>query len=330
MIDHGGGWETQYCHLARGSVRVKSGERVTAGQPLGRVGMSGAAEFPHVHFTVRHENKVVDPFAHKPDPATCGSGTSLWAETLREQLSYRARTVLKHGFAPEPVTQEAIDAGTAGQAAIGPDSPALVAFVRAIGLKTGDVQRLVVKTPGGQTVADNTAEPLDRNKAQVMLYSGRKRPATGWPAGPVPRRLFGRARRRRSCWNRTFPSRSRRDAEGYLLFVTCLRTRRFGAKVPARAEPIDRWCKRHPCAADKSWSPAPTASSARISPRCWSRDGAHVRALAHYNSFNDWGWLEDVAVPRPPRDRAPATSAIRHFVRDAGRRDATPCSTSRR
>jgi murein DD-endopeptidase MepM/ murein hydrolase activator NlpD len=183
VIDHGGGWQTQYCHLARGSVRVKSGERVTAGQPLGRVGMSGAAEFPHVHFTVRHENAIVDPFAHKPDPATCGSGTSLWAETLRESLAYRARTVLNFGFAPAPVTMEEIEAGTAGRAPIGIEVPALVAFVRAIGLKVGDVQRLVVKAPGGQTFADNTAESLDRNKAQWMMFAGRKRPPAGWPAG---------------------------------------------------------------------------------------------------------------------------------------------------
>ena len=37
VIDHGDGWETQYCHLRRGSVRVKAGERVAAGQALGFV-----------------------------------------------------------------------------------------------------------------------------------------------------------------------------------------------------------------------------------------------------------------------------------------------------
>jgi murein DD-endopeptidase MepM/ murein hydrolase activator NlpD len=183
VIDHGGGWETQYCHLARGSLRVKSGTRVTAGQPLGRVGMSGAAEFPHLHFTVRQDRTIVDPFAYRPDAATCGSGTSLWAESLRAALAYRPRSVLNVGFAPAPVTMETVEAGTAGKAPIAGDSPALVAFVRAIGLKAGDTQRLVVTMPDGQRLAENTTPALDRNKAQWMMFAGRRRPPSGWPAG---------------------------------------------------------------------------------------------------------------------------------------------------
>jgi hypothetical protein len=126
---------------------------------------------------------VVDPFAYRPDPAVCGSGTSLWAANVREKLPYRARTVLNLGFAPAPVSMETIEAGTAGREPVGPDSPALVAFVRSVGLKAGDVQRLVVTAPNGQRLADNTAPALDRNKAQWMMFAGRKRPATAWPVG---------------------------------------------------------------------------------------------------------------------------------------------------
>src|SRR5262249_323708 len=71
VIDHGGGWETQYCHLAQGSVRVKVGETVKAGTPLGLVGLSGDTEFPHLHITVRHAGQVVDPFA----PVGTAAGT---------------------------------------------------------------------------------------------------------------------------------------------------------------------------------------------------------------------------------------------------------------
>ena len=37
VIDHGGGWISQYSHLRSGSVRVHPGDRVSAGQPLGLV-----------------------------------------------------------------------------------------------------------------------------------------------------------------------------------------------------------------------------------------------------------------------------------------------------
>ena len=63
VIDHGGGWETQYCHMRQGSLRVRPGERVSAGAVLGQVGLSGDTEFPHLHLTVRKDGRVVDPFA---------------------------------------------------------------------------------------------------------------------------------------------------------------------------------------------------------------------------------------------------------------------------
>jgi hypothetical protein len=44
VIDHGGGWETQYCHLAQGSVRVKVGDAVRAGQARAGGGGGGDKE----------------------------------------------------------------------------------------------------------------------------------------------------------------------------------------------------------------------------------------------------------------------------------------------
>jgi murein DD-endopeptidase MepM/ murein hydrolase activator NlpD len=183
VVAHPDGWETQYCHLAKGSVRVRPGDRVVAGQPLGRVGFSGRASFPHLHFTVRQGGIAVDPFAFEPDAAKCGSGTSLWAPALRKALVYRERTVLNAGFAPAPVTMEQIDAAEVPAEALDVEAPALVAFVRAVGLREGDMQRLAVRAPDGKSIVDHAAEPLDRHKAQILLFVGKKRPASGWEPG---------------------------------------------------------------------------------------------------------------------------------------------------
>jgi hypothetical protein len=183
VVGHRDGWETQYCHLAEGSLRVKPGDRVSAGQPLGRVGFSGHASFPHLHFTVRHRDIAVDPFAFRPDAASCGSGTSLWAPALRAALAYRDRTVLNVGFASAPVTMEQVEAAEVPGEALDVDAPALVAFVRVVGLRAGDVQRLALREPDGQTIVDHAAAPLDRHKAQVLLFAGKKRPASGWAPG---------------------------------------------------------------------------------------------------------------------------------------------------
>jgi Peptidase family M23 len=183
VISHEGEWETQYCHLAQGSVLVRPGDRITAGRPIGRVGLSGKTEFPHLHFTVRHKGHVVDPFAFGMAEGACGGGTPLWTASVRNVLSYQARTVLNTGFAGGPVTMEQIEAGEAERTAPGTRAEALIAFVRAIGLKAGDVQRLSLVGPDNQILADRTENPLDRDKAQVLLFVGKKRPPGGWPAG---------------------------------------------------------------------------------------------------------------------------------------------------
>ena len=182
VIAHAGGLETQYCHMARGSVSVRPGERVTAGQSIGRVGLSGETEFPHLHFTVRRNGHVVDPFAPE-EGGSCGAGAPLWDETAGKVLTYTPGAVLNAGFAPGPVTMAAIESGEARTAGVTPAAPALVAYVRAIGLRAGDVQRLTLTAPDGTVLAENKAPPLESNKAQWMMFAGIRRPASGWRTG---------------------------------------------------------------------------------------------------------------------------------------------------
>lgn len=59
VIDHGGGLETLYAHL--GSMAVAAGERVEAGEEIGRVGSSGWVTGPHLHLEVRQDGRPVDP-----------------------------------------------------------------------------------------------------------------------------------------------------------------------------------------------------------------------------------------------------------------------------
>nr|WP_240979678.1 M23 family metallopeptidase [Streptomyces sp. HNM0574] len=50
VLDLGDGRYALYAHLRRGSLAVREGERVTAGQLLARCGNSGNSTEPHVHF----------------------------------------------------------------------------------------------------------------------------------------------------------------------------------------------------------------------------------------------------------------------------------------
>lgn len=180
VVDHGGGWETQYCHLAKGSIGVKVGDAVAAGAPLARVGLSGNTEFPHLHFTVRQNGQIVDPFA--PDArAACGPQPGLWRADAAAKMSYRAGAVLNAGFTDGQITMEQLEAGGLRPATSA--SPILVAYARGIALLPGDEVELEVKGPDGATLARSRGKPLQSWRAQDMIYVGKRRPATGWPPG---------------------------------------------------------------------------------------------------------------------------------------------------
>jgi len=59
IIDHGGGWQTLYGQLATFSVR--QGDCVEVGTLIGKVGASGLASDPHLHFEVRRGGRLLDP-----------------------------------------------------------------------------------------------------------------------------------------------------------------------------------------------------------------------------------------------------------------------------
>ena len=61
---------TVYAHLRIASLRVHAGQRVQAGQVLGRVGMTGHATAPHLHFELRSADDPSEPweFGRVEDP----------------------------------------------------------------------------------------------------------------------------------------------------------------------------------------------------------------------------------------------------------------------
>ncbi len=56
---HGGGYETRYAHLKKCDVDL--GDRVRQGQCIGRVGATGRATGPHLHYEVRVNGEPKDP-----------------------------------------------------------------------------------------------------------------------------------------------------------------------------------------------------------------------------------------------------------------------------
>lgn len=64
VIDHGNGIKTRYAHMYPGSLRVRTGDWVSQGQQIGKIGSTGNSTGPHLHFEVLVNGRKVNPYPY--------------------------------------------------------------------------------------------------------------------------------------------------------------------------------------------------------------------------------------------------------------------------
>lgn len=177
-IQHEGGYETQYCHLKQGSLRVKPGDRVELGTPLGEVGLSGNTEFPHLHLTLRRNGVALDPAA--PEPQGCGlPGADRPPDLWQADLPPPTGGLIAAGFAPQVPEFAAIKEGIVPQPTA--KSGGMVLWAYLYGTRAGDILALNLQGPEGRIIADRLT--LERTQAQSFRAIGKRLRAARWPAG---------------------------------------------------------------------------------------------------------------------------------------------------
>ncbi len=185
LIDHGNGWETQYCHLKQGTVTATKGQQVKRGERLGDVGFSGKADFAHLHFTVRREGKVIDPFLPDAIDGACqrdAKAAGLWSPEVTAAFPYKNGEIVGTGFTGEPPDFNALEVDHTNIVPLAATSPALLFYGRFINLRAGDRIRTIVTGPGGGLI-EQLSPPLERNKATFLSFAGKKRQDKPWTAG---------------------------------------------------------------------------------------------------------------------------------------------------
>ncbi|MBV7410421.1 M23 family metallopeptidase [Maritimibacter sp. DP1N21-5] len=181
VIDHGGGWETQYCHLKKGSVLVREGERVTNSTVLGRVGFSGMTQFPHVHLAVRENGRPVDPF-NTDGITSCGEDDGPDDDLWDRPLAHVPGGIVSVGMDIAVPAFKAVKDGSAAHDALPAMADALVAWGLAHGGRAGDEMRIVITQPDGSVLIDAPQE-VERKQALYFRAAGKRQPAGGWPVG---------------------------------------------------------------------------------------------------------------------------------------------------
>jgi len=150
-------------------VAVTVGQQVEPGTVLGRVGMSGRTEFPHLHFSVRRDEAVVDPFDLSPNGSCDASNTrQLW----KDPLTYDPGGLLQAGFSSGVPSFERVKVGRAAQPGIATAEGALVLWGHVFGTREGDRLRMRIDGPGGVFFRHEVT--FDKSQAQAYRAAGRR------------------------------------------------------------------------------------------------------------------------------------------------------------
>lgn len=184
LIEYGNGLQTQYCHLRLNSIVVLPNQRVIAGQRIALVGMSGAASFPHLHFTVWQNEKVVDPFVGLEASAKCRLGEKpLWSVQTLRKLDYKPLIITSMGLSsrqPNEKEQYIIENQKIPRTARKKD---LYVWANIVGTELNDMIHFTILGPKGLIKLQHTFSITEHSRSRFVSMRRRVPATKGWAHG---------------------------------------------------------------------------------------------------------------------------------------------------
>lgn len=180
-IKHTNGWITDYCHMKNGSIRVKKGDFVNAGQTIGQIGLSGLTEFPHLHINVQQNNRFFDPFTGS-ERYSHGYLNPLWTPWVLNQLTYKPLIIYNVGVSNEIPSLLNIRSEKYRNNQISSNSDMIIIWLDAFHIEKGDLINVLVKNSNGTSFLTENVVVSSPN-AKKLMYVGRKKPVNGFVKG---------------------------------------------------------------------------------------------------------------------------------------------------
>lgn len=173
FIDHGNGFQTMYCHLKQGSINVHPNDKVTAGQVIAQIGQSGLAEFPHLHFGITYNGKILDPFTGLSNQEGCGKeGKPLWADG--QNIVFEPVAIFNGGFMAHAPDFKEIEKGTqTSQTPLPISSEALVLWTGFYNVENRDNVSLKINKPNGTLYAEEKIF-VTKTRTRQYYFFGKK------------------------------------------------------------------------------------------------------------------------------------------------------------
>ncbi len=181
LIEHEDGWYSRYCHLRKGSIRVKSGDAVVKGQPIAQIGSSGMTDWPRLDFSLSRNGYLFDPFSGKTSLEKCGGiFTPLW----EQPMTYTPFAVMQSGFYVGEPKKNVAEGGNLPNYNVLPSfTPDISLWAVLMNLRKGDRIVMQILDPKG-FVLRSIDEELDFDADRYLVYLRAVRPRNlGWDLG---------------------------------------------------------------------------------------------------------------------------------------------------
>jgi hypothetical protein len=160
-----------YCHLKKSSVAVRGGAKIEAGTEIGLAGQSGAALFPHLHLSLFHNGRIVDPFTGLEASGCSKKGAPMWLPGIT--LPYEPVVIYAAGFKGGAPDIDALKIDAAAPDTIAASSPVLALWAAFYGARRGDAIAFTVRAPDGALLIERSVTQED-DRPRQFYYAGYK------------------------------------------------------------------------------------------------------------------------------------------------------------